>query len=141
MSDANVALARRWFEEVWNQRRGDTIDELLTPESVCHSPAGVLEGPEGFRSNIHGPFLRAFSDIDAQVEDVIAQGDTVVVRWHTTVTHTGHGLGFPPSGRQVSVRGMTWFRFEAGKMMEGWDCWNLDGFLKALGAPAPDQVA
>jgi steroid delta-isomerase-like uncharacterized protein len=135
MSSANTALARRWFEEVWNQRRTDTIDELLTPESVCTSDLGTLRGPEGFKQVGHAPFLAAFPDLRIRVEGTVAEGDQVVVRWTLKATHTGQGLGIPPSGRPVAARGMTWIRYQNGKMMEGWDCWNVTGFLESLRSP------
>ena len=56
----------------------------------------------------------------------------MVVRWAAAGTHTGPGLGVPPSGRKVRFRGMTWMRFRDGKLVEGQDSWNLAGLLQAL---------
>jgi hypothetical protein len=46
-----AALSRQWFEEVWNKRRTDAVDELMTPDSLAHSlgEAGDLHGPEAFK--------------------------------------------------------------------------------------------
>ncbi len=132
---SNVRLARRWFEEVWNQRRTDTIDELLTDESVSHSEAGPLRGKQEFKERAHAVFLSAFPDLRMTVEGVVAEGDEVVVRWSVTATHWGDGLGFPATGREVSFRGMTWIRFSVGKMVEGWDCWNQAGLMLSLREP------
>jgi steroid delta-isomerase-like uncharacterized protein len=132
MSSQNVKLAKRWFEEVWNQHRAETIDELVTPESVCHSEAGPLRGADEFKSRVHAALLGAFPDIHVTVEDTVAEGDNVVVRWNAAGTHKGAGLGFPPTGKQVSFRGMTWIRYQNGKMMEGWDCWNQEGLMQSL---------
>lgn len=134
MSNPNEAVARRWFEEVWNLRRAETIDELLTAESVCHSEAGPMRGPEAFKAASHAPFLAALPDVRITVEATVAEGDQVAVRWVATGTHTGAGFGLPPTGKRVEFRGVTWIRFENGKMMEGWDCWNVTGVMRSLGA-------
>ena len=69
MSRDNIALVRRWFEEVWNRRRAETIDELLTGESVCHADEGPIRGPEEFKARQHAPFLAAFPDLRRIAED------------------------------------------------------------------------
>src|SRR5215210_2069918 len=124
MQTDNVRLARRWFEEVWNQRRTETVYELVTADSICHSEAGPLRGPEPFLEQVFRPFTTAFPDARVTVEGTVAEGDNVVVRWLVTATHAGEGLGMPRTGRRVTVRGMTWIRYRDGKMSEGWDCWN-----------------
>jgi steroid delta-isomerase-like uncharacterized protein len=132
MVNENVGLARRWFEEVWNKRRTDTIDKLLTDESVSHSESGLLRGKQAFKERTHTVFLSAFPDLRMTVEATLAEGDEVVVRWVCTGTHEGDGLGFPATGRRVSFRGVTWIRFSGDKMVEGWDCWNQGGLIESL---------
>jgi steroid delta-isomerase-like uncharacterized protein len=139
MANQNVVLARRWFEEVWNQRRIETIDELLTDESVAHSESGEIRGGRAFRDRTHSVFLSAFPDMRMTVEAMVAEGDQVAVRWAFTGTHNGDGLGLPPTGQKVSCRGVTWIRFSGGKMMEGWDCWNQGGLIESLRAPGAQQ--
>jgi steroid delta-isomerase-like uncharacterized protein len=139
MAIENVRLARRWFEEVWNQRRTDTIDELLTDESVSHSESGPLHGRGEFKERAHAVFLAAFPDLRMTVVGTVAEGDQVVVRWAATATHLGDGLGFPASGKEVSFRGMTWIRYRDGKMIEGADCWNQAGLIQSLRGPESPQ--
>jgi steroid delta-isomerase-like uncharacterized protein len=144
MENENIRLARRWFEEVWNQRRTDTIDELLTDESVSHSESGLLRGKREFKDRTHAVFLSAFPDLRITVEGVVGDGDDVVVRWIFTGTHEGDTLGFPETGRTVSFRGMTWIRFSGGKMVEGWDSWNQTGLIQSLretGVSTPDPAS
>ena len=119
MTTGNVNLARRWFEEVWNQRRTDTIDELLTEEGVSHSKSGPVRGSREFNERGHAPFLSAFPDLRIERQGAVAQGEEVVVRWAVRATHLWDGLGLPATGRTVSFRGMTWIRFSGGKMVEG----------------------
>ena len=59
-------------------------------------------------------------------------GDEAVVRWTAHGTHTGDGLGLPPTGRSISLRGLTWIRTSGGKLLEGWDCWNFREMLESL---------
>ncbi len=132
MTNPNVALARRWFEEVWNQRRIETVNELLTPDSVCESETGVLKGPEEFLAKAYTPFISMLPDLAISIDDLIAEGDQVAVRWRATGTHTSHVNDLPATGRRIAFRGITWIRFRAGKMMEGWDSWNQSGVIQAL---------
>ena len=137
----NVALARRWFEEVWNQRRLETIDELTTDESVCFSEAGELRGKRDFLDLVHGPFLQAFPDLRVQVEETTGEGEVVVVRWTAQTTHQGDLPGMPASGRRIAFRGLTWIRYRDGKMLEGFDCWNQSGLFQILqGGQAPASM-
>jgi steroid delta-isomerase-like uncharacterized protein len=132
MSAEYVALARRWFDEVWNQRRRETIDDLIAPESVCQAAGGELRGPTMFQTHVYEPFVDAFPDLRVTVEGTVAEGDQVVVRWTATGTHTGPGIGLVPTGRPIFLRGMTWIRFAGGKMVEGWDCWNQREMIESL---------
>jgi len=135
MKDESEAatIARRWFEEVWNQRRDETVDELLSPDSQGHVEGGDYRGPEGFRQ-MQATFLSALPDVQIEVEDVIADGDRAAVRWHARGTHSGEGFGFAPTERRIAVRGTTWLRIDKGKIVEGFDTWNVDGMIASLRA-------
>jgi steroid delta-isomerase-like uncharacterized protein len=127
MATDNVSSARRWYEEVWNQSRAETIDELLADDCVSYSEAGALRGKDAFKQQQHSVFLGAFPDLRLAVDAIVAEGDLVVVRWTATGTHTGDSLGFPAIGRKIVAPGTTWIRFRDGKMAEGWDFWNRSG--------------
>jgi steroid delta-isomerase-like uncharacterized protein len=139
MSEANIALAKRWYDEVWNQRRTATIAELLAPDAVAHNTTedgGDLIGPAAFL-----PFFQrivgAFPDLKIKVEDVLAHGDKVVVRWTATMHHTGDSLGIPATYKPVSLGGMSWVRFANGQVVEGWDNWDKFAMLQQIGAIPP----
>ena len=136
MSAENAELVRRWFEDVWNHRRDEAIDERLTDESVCHADLGVIRGPGGFREQQVKPFLAAFPDLQVEIEDILAKDDQVVVRWKAEGTHTGAGLGLPPTNRPASFRGMSWIRVRDGKMGEGWQVSNIPEVVRSLAGPA-----
>jgi steroid delta-isomerase-like uncharacterized protein len=124
-------LGRRWFEEVWNRRRDDEIDELMAPDAYGHVEGGEYRGPSGFRE-MQGMFLSALPDVHIEIEDIIADGDRAAVRWHARGTHAGEGLGVKASGRQIDIRGTTWLTVKDGKIVEGWDTWNLSAMLASL---------
>ena len=132
MEHDNVKLACRWFEEVWNQKRPEAIEELSAQDGICHSVAGTITSPQDFRDKVHSGFIAAFPDLQIAIEDTLAQGDQVAVRWMARGTHTGEGMGMPPSNREVQFRGISWIRFRDGMMVEGWDCWDLHGLLQSL---------
>lgn len=122
----NVALARRWFEEVWGQRETQVVHELLQHDSVCHTDQGDLVGPQPFL-DFHARILQDLPELHVQVEEVLSEGDSVVVRWLLSATHAGKPLRF---------QGVTWIRYRDGKMVEGWDCWNVGGLLQQLSGPS-----
>jgi predicted ester cyclase len=136
MSDHNLVLARRWFEEVWNQRCSATIDELLTNDSVCYADDGPIRGPVEFRERQYLPFLAAFTDLRVVVDGVIAQGEDVVVRWTAEGVHSGDGLGFRPTQERVHFRGITWIRVRDGKFLEAWQNSNIPDVLRELSTKA-----
>jgi steroid delta-isomerase-like uncharacterized protein len=131
-ADRNRALAERWFEEVWNERRDETIDELIAEGGIANHEGGPPADKEYLKS-VRAALLAAISDLRVTEDDTLAYGNDVVVRWRMKGTHDGPGLGFPPSGKAIDARGMTWLRFEDGQIVEGWDSWNQGAFLAALG--------
>jgi predicted ester cyclase len=133
---ANKALIKRWFEEVWNQGRQEVIEQLRAPNAMG---TGLGEGntkAQGaaeftvFFLNLRG----TFPDLHVSIEDILAEGDKVAVRFSVEGTHGGAALGVTPTGRKVRFSGMTIARIAAGKIVEGWN--NLDqlGLLTQIGA-------
>jgi len=141
--EENIQLMRRWFREVWNEGKTEAVHELM-------SPNGVARGSSTGGGDIHGPdeFVRfveniraAFSNIDIKVEDAFGTADKVVVRWSAKMTHSGHGLGMPATGKPVLLSGITIARIVNGKILEGWDNWDQLGMLEQIGAyTRPDAV-
>lgn len=126
-------VGRRWFEEVWNARRDETIDELMAPDSIGHVEGAEYRGPAAFRE-MRAAFLGALPDVRLEVEDVLTSpdGKRAAVRWHAYGTHGGEGFGFKATNRSIDVRGTTWLVVENGQIIEGWDTWNQSGLLASL---------
>ena len=133
-------IIRRWFDEVWNQGREATVDELFAPHGIAHGlgEEADVQGPAGFKV-----FLRnmrsAFPDLHMQVEDILVDGDQAALRVGFEGTHNGNGLGLPPTGRRVSVRGIVIVKIAGGQIVEGWNSWDQLGLLKQIGAMGDPQ--
>jgi steroid delta-isomerase-like uncharacterized protein len=84
--------------------------------------------------------LDALPDMRVTVDELIASGDHVALRWTVSATHAGGGFGFPASQKPVAFRGMTWLRFENGAIVEGWDSWNQGGLFQQLQAAQAEAV-
>jgi steroid delta-isomerase-like uncharacterized protein len=138
MSNPNLALSRRWVEEVWNQGLAATIDELFHPEGVTHCDGGDVHGIEAYK-RLHAVFLAAFPDLRVAIEGAVAEGDEVAIRWHATATHDGDGLGMRATHQAVSYRGMTWYRYRDGKLIEGWVSWNQAALFQRLQQAARER--
>jgi steroid delta-isomerase-like uncharacterized protein len=136
MNSDPKALLRRWFEEVWNQGREATIDELFSDHAIAFGLGEAdtdVRGPAQFKiffRNIRG----AFPDLHITIVDAIAEGDKVAVRFVLEGTHTGPGLPVPPTGRKVRVTGMTVVEVVDGMIIKGWNNWDQLGMLQQLGA-------
>ena len=131
MAEQVAVLARRWFEEVWNARREEAVEEMMAADAVGHMEGGDVRGPEEFRK-ARSMFLTAFPDMYITLEDVVSEGDRAAVRWRVQGTHAGELLGVPASERRIDVRGTSWFMIRDGKLDEGWDTWNLGGLVESL---------
>ena len=113
----------------------DLIDEVFAPDFVEHNPAlGEVHGPDGFRKHLYDPFHAAFPDLTATAEDVVAEGDRVVVRVTLSGTHEGEFVGIAPTGRRMSVGAFAFHRIVDGKVAERWTMFDVAGIRKQLGA-------
>ena len=141
-AEQNKAVARRFFEEVWNQGNLAALDEIMTPESVGHvSGSPDIVGPEANRQFIT-MYRTAFPDLQFTIEDEIAEGERVVTRWRSQGTHQGDLQGIAPTGRQAGSTGITISRVSGGRLVEAWTVWDQLGLLQQLGViPAPGQAS
>jgi steroid delta-isomerase-like uncharacterized protein len=134
MSEASKDLARRWYEEVWNKQNVDAIDEMFPPDGKSHgfpNPDSVLVGPGDFKP-IHANFCGAFPDLHVTIEDILAEGDEVALRWTANMTHLGDHLGIPATTQRVSLEGSTFMIAKDGKIIEGWTYMDLKGLIDQL---------
>jgi steroid delta-isomerase-like uncharacterized protein len=134
-------IVRLLFEEPWKGNM-DVVDEYIAPRFVGHDPAEPepIRGPQGFKAQIE-KYLAAFPDARFTIDDQFAEGDRVATRWTARGTHQGELAGISPTGKEVTVTGLTFSRFEGGKIVEDWLIWDTLGMLVQLGAvPAPARA-
>ena len=134
----NKALTRRWFEEVWNKGRDDAIDEMMAPEGVAHGleeAGGRLSGPAAFK-RFYNQFRSGFPDTRVTIDQIIAEGDLVAVRFTARATHAGDGLGIKATGRPVTVTALAMARWRDGRIVEAWNEFDVAGLLRQIGPAA-----
>jgi steroid delta-isomerase-like uncharacterized protein len=139
-ADTNKEIVRRLGVEPWEGNLG-VIDELVASNYVGHDPAMPnQQGPEGIKEFITG-YLAAFPDGRITIDDQFASGDLVATRWMGRGTQTGELMGIPPTGKQVTITGITISRVENGKVVEEWTNWDMLGMLQQLGVVPQMAVA
>ena len=121
MSDEELrAAVRRFFEEVWNKGNVGETEAFLAAAFVSHNTFDVrIVGPGEYGGAVID-YRAAFPDLHTTLEDVLVDGDRVVVRGTDRGTHRGDFMGFPASGREVTTTWIEIFRMENGKAAEGW---------------------
>jgi steroid delta-isomerase-like uncharacterized protein len=140
MADAKE-IVRFLFEEPWKGNM-DVIDEYVAPAYVGHDPSepDSIRGPQGFKRQIE-KYLSAFPDARITVDEQFATDDRVATRWTGRGTHQGEIEGISPTGKEVTVTGLTFSRLEGNKVVEEWITWDTLGMLVQLGAvPLPARA-
>lgn len=134
----NKTVIKRYFEEVWNNHNLDVIDELFAPDYVVHNlPPWRKPGASGLKEFVADNH-RMFPDVKNTVEDLVAEGDKVAVRFSATATHKGDLNGpvglVPATNKSVTWRGIIINRFESGKIVEVWGVTDNMDLMQQLGA-------
>jgi steroid delta-isomerase-like uncharacterized protein len=135
-------LVRRYSEQFWGGGDADAADKLFSPDLTDHAPAVPEQspGPQGQREAFEA-FHRAFPDLRVTTEDLVAEGDRVVLRWSARGTHRGELGGIPATGKQVTLKGIDILRIENGRIAERWAEYDNLGLMQQLGvAPTPEAA-
>jgi predicted ester cyclase len=128
-------LLTRWFDEVWNQDRRETVEELLDPACVIYDGGQVINGPTAFRAFIE-QMRGSFSDIRVTCHESITEGDATCLRWTAELRHTGEFMGMPATGKRVTFTGISMVRVANGKFVSGHQNWDMFGLMMQLRPPA-----
>ena len=134
MSEKNKAIVHRLFEELWNKGSLPVADELIAPTYTHHdtSTPDAGRGPESEKKRLT-LYRKAFPDMRLTIEDIIAEGETVMARWACRGSHKGDLNGIAPTGKQFNISGVTIVRLSNGKLVEGWVNWDALGLMQHLG--------
>jgi len=129
----NKALVRQVLELI-DARKLDEAFELYAVDYVYHGPDGeIINGREGIRE-LWEVFLTGFPDLRSTVDDLITDGDKLVMRWRIEGSHTGEFLGVAPTGAVINLRVTEIFRIANGQLVEAWDQYDRLGLMQRIGA-------
>ena len=140
-AEESKAIVRR-FWDVWEEGNIDLVDELLAPDYINHTPASPDQptGPEGVKGVVT-MFRSAIPNLRVVVEDMIAEGDKVAVRYTLEGTHEGELFGIPPTGQRLSIKSIAVERVSDGKIREHWRVTDRLDMMQQLGMiPAPEHA-
>jgi predicted ester cyclase len=127
----NKAIVRRLYEEVWNKRRLEVADELISPSHALNDPiaSGSEIGPELYKRRVV-EFTTSFSDLRFTIEDIISEKAKVVVSWIISGT-------LPATGSKIFLEGITIHHITNGKILDSHARWDVLGLLRQLGDVSP----
>jgi predicted SnoaL-like aldol condensation-catalyzing enzyme len=128
ISEQNKALVHRWFDEVWNQGRRETIQELFPSHGVLHDGSKTLRGPEEF-ARFHDALRSEFTDFCITPVVSLSEGDLASVHWSVTCRHIA-------SGKDVKLTGISIVRIKDGQFVESWQNWDEAGVEAQLSGKA-----
>ena len=135
-AQANKEIVLRAFDEVWNKGNLAIMDQLMTPDYAFHDPGFPDANIEQDKQSIT-VVRAAFPDGHATVQDAVAEGDRVAVRWTYSGTHKGELRSIPPTGKRITLTGIAIYRLAEGKIAEVWSITDRIGFLQQLGVISP----
>ena len=134
---------RREMEELFNHMGNiDVADEIIDPNYASYEPTnGETRGIEGAKQ-FAATYREAFPDLTCAIEDMVAEGDKVVVCFIARGTHQGETETFgPPTGKQMEITGITIKRVSEGKIVEAWTNFDALGMMQQLGhIPSPEEA-
>ncbi len=139
--EENKATVRMFYDEVFNRGNLSVVDKTTAENFVDHTALpGMAPGRHGAKQGFE--LLRAaFPDVHTTIDDIIAEGDKVVVRATMTGTHQGDFMGIPATGKPVKITGIDVVRFEHGQSVEHWGQWDTAALMQQLGvAPPPTRT-
>jgi steroid delta-isomerase-like uncharacterized protein len=135
--EENKALVHHYFEEIWDKGNLALIYEILAPNYVNHDPAlAGLPQIEGFKQRV-AMIRTPFPDMKYALEDMVTEGDRVATRWTARCTHKGEFMGIVPTGKQLTITGITPSRLEGGQYAEDWTLVDNMGIMQQLGVVSP----
>ena len=132
MSD-NVETITR-FEHAFRAADQATIDELCDPSLVDHDPAPGHEPTlAGFKQKVAG-FKALFPDLEEDLQEIVASGETVATRWAVTGALQQEFMGIPATGQTIRVEGMNFYRLKDGRVTDIWTQFDGLALMQQLGA-------
>jgi predicted ester cyclase len=130
---SSQAIARRYLADFWNRGDETAINEIVAADAIGHVAGKEFTAAPSMLFARRAALLSIYSAPTFTLEDEIAAGDKVVIRWTFRSRHTGAGAGVPPTGKEVVATGINIFRIADGKIAELWVESDDLGELRQLG--------
>jgi predicted ester cyclase len=138
---SNVELVREYTQRVFNAHNPELASQYVTPDVKWHGGTlGTVEGAENLVGVLQG-FIGALPDLNAQEQDIVANEDTVAVRFVVEATHQGDLLGIAPTGSRVRWDAVDVYRLKDGKISEEWAADDLTAILHQVDAYTPPWLS
>jgi predicted ester cyclase len=135
MAHDNKAVIERLTRELFNDGGDPSVaDELLADDFVDHNPAPGTAGDRESYKQRALQMREPFTDIKTVSEQIVAEGDMVAERWHSSFRHTGRFMDIEPSGKTIEIDGFALYRLEDGRVAEFWGISDAFGLMQQLGA-------
>lgn len=129
--EANKALLRRYKTGILNERNLDALGEVAAVDYVDHAAFPEQSpGLDGLKQR--AAMLWEALDPHWTIDDVIAEDDIVVLRWHLSGTHVAPFAGIAATGKPCVIRGIDMYRVREGRMVEHWNAVDLYGFQQQV---------
>ena len=132
-TEQNKAIVRRFMMEVLTGRNLGLADEMLAPNYKNFMTGADIAAFKGMLTGMSS----ALSGLRFEIDDLVAEGDSVVARWKMEATHTGSLMGETPTGKKIAYRGLTYYRLVNGRIVED-DPISSPDMLQALGIQLPE---
>ena len=136
MSEENKMIARRFREEIWNPGNLGIADEICASDFIWRNLDPLTPdfgpGPTALKQVVT-MYRTAFPDVRCTIEDLVAEGDRVVIRWTGRGTNNGTLGNLGPTGKAATVTGIDILRVSGGKIQESWTNWDTLGMFQQLG--------
>ncbi len=127
-TEQNKAVVRRFMMEALTGRNLGVADEVLAPDYYNFMTGGDLAAFKGMLAGMSA----ALTNVRFEIDDLVAEGDSVVARWRMEATHSGSPMGESPTGKTISSRGLTYYRLVNGQIVED-DPVSTPDMLQLLG--------
>jgi steroid delta-isomerase-like uncharacterized protein len=132
--ESNKRLVERFVDEAFNEGNLDVVEEVYAERFESYGPSADGSQTREDVKQFVAMYRNAFPNGSTVVEDQVAEGERLAYRWTFRGTHTGELMGIPPSGKDVTIAGITFVRIEGGRIVAQWNSFDVLGLLQQVGA-------
>lgn len=122
-AEANKELVRRYHFELWRDGDMGAIDRYWHPEARVHMTDWDGNAVDTVRADVER-YFGAFSDVETEIRDLVAEGNKVVLHWQTAGTHVGPYGEIGATGKRITMTGMDLLTLEEGRIVTCWSMWD-----------------